>query len=381
MALQRVYGVQSNWFPGWLNGWTSAPASTEITMDAAGEGAIFVGRCLLEGGSGSKVISSAGGKIHWLVGASANFAQAGTTLRLGIQDVSASGPPARGDGNWDVYDDMVGGTDTLTSTTEKTTTMSNGSKTINHGDLIAVVWDMSSRQNPDSVRVRYATPSAFLLRPTVTSVAAGPAYTIANGVPSVVIEFDDGTIGVIDGGWNTSTAAMLVTTTYNSGSTPDEYALIFTPKHPMAVDAVRAMMQLAASGDFEFVLYSDAEGTPAVIETITVSVAQTGGTGVTRELMETFTQARVLAAGTKYAIAVRPTSANNVVVYRYAVSAAAHWGGHWHDADCYVGSRSNQSGAFSPTLTERVFISLRQAQLDDGAGIIIPARRNILTRM
>ncbi len=98
------------------------------TMDGAGESQAFIGKVFLEAGTGSKTISSAGGKIRWRSG-TVTFANAGTNFRIGIQDVASTGLE---DGTFDVYADLVGGTDTITGSADQLTAMETGTKTISH---------------------------------------------------------------------------------------------------------------------------------------------------------------------------------------------------------------------------------------------------------
>src|SRR3990172_6421351 len=123
------------------------------TLDAAGEKIVFIGRMYLEGGPGSKTISSAGGKIDWRTSA-VTWATPGSALRVGIADVDLTkGPPGRDDGTFDVRKDLVQGTDSLASNTWVSTAMDTGTKTIAHGDLVAIVFELTATLGVDSVQV------------------------------------------------------------------------------------------------------------------------------------------------------------------------------------------------------------------------------------
>jgi len=371
MTAQAITGMSNLWIPAQPLMQPPVSGAADILMDASGEGCQFIGRVFLPARTGSKTISSAGGKLHWICGATTiTFADAGTALRIGIQDMSATGQPGRGDGTFDVYADLVGGTDTLTAVTFTSTAMESGTKTITHGDLVAVCWDMSARGGADAVRVRYCSGVQTSGYPYVVGVTAGPAYSgVTQSLPIVIIEFDDGTFGFIDGGWSTSTPALSAAVSFNTGSTPDEYAQIFELPFPATVDAL--MVYVSASGatnDYEAILYSDPLGSPTAVETLTIDAAQLR---TSASICNTFTLTtpRALTANTKYAVAVRPTSANSVGISTYDVAAAGHWGGHSLGANCYIGSRSNQTGAFSATTTQRmVGVAVRISSLDDGAG-------------
>ena len=69
---------------------TSLASYTNFSaIAAAGRSIAVIGKLVLAAGTGSKTISSAGGKIYIGKIASRTFANAGSTLRIGIQDVTA----------------------------------------------------------------------------------------------------------------------------------------------------------------------------------------------------------------------------------------------------------------------------------------------------
>src|SRR4030095_1310880 len=98
-------------------------------LDADEEEVQFIGRVTIDGG-GAKTFGTSGSQISWLPGASITFA-ANSTVRVGIKNSvdAGNGPPARatiGAAAFNVYDDLVGGTDTITSTTWRNDAMSAG---------------------------------------------------------------------------------------------------------------------------------------------------------------------------------------------------------------------------------------------------------------
>lgn len=361
---------------GWLlNG-------VDLTVDAANEAVHLIGTCTLEGKSGSKTISSSGGKIHIPIGASTTFSNGGTTLRVGIQDVdAANGPPARGDGTFDVFKDLVGGTDTLTSNAVKSVTMASGTKTINNGDPICVAITMTARGGADSVKISNPQPAAVQVAtinehlPQVILVTAGPTYTGQSAVPNVVIEFDDGTIGWIEGGLVNATisgSTLYNTTSFDSGTSPDEYAMVFRFPGPVTIDAVTfiANPEGSANSTFEVIIYSGAglAETPVALATITVDPNQNTGNNTHRRYFLTLPTALDLTANAWYALAIRPTTTNNVSIFTFDVAAAAHWKAHALGTDCFLGGRTNQSGAFGQTTTSRMIAGVRVSKISDGSG-------------
>lgn len=339
--------------------------SISFTMDATGESATCVGYVNLSTGpSTSKVLSAAGsGKISWLAGA-ITFANGSTNLRIGINDVSTA--TGLEDGTHDVYADLVGGTDTITASVVNTATMETGTKTIAHGDLIAVTLEMTARGGADSV-VATGTPAVAMQLPYSTSdTGSGPGKG-SSGCPRVAIQFDDGTLG-----WLTlfAPAAYEAPTAFGTGSTPDEYALVFEVPFTATVTGVFADLDAVSStDDFEMILYSDPLGTPVAERTIAQDpdVFSTAAALYTRNFATAFT----LLPNTKYAIALRPTTANTLTFQRMnfgtgnaALRGLTPLGTNWSQY-----TRSDNTGAFgseSTTLLPR--FGLWISEFHDGAG-------------
>ena len=335
------------------------------TIDAAGESFTAVGYVLLSTGPGtSKTISSSGGKIHWVTGA-ITFTDVGSNLRVGIQDVGATGLE---DGSYDVQADLVGGTDTITANVVMSTPMESGTKTITHGDLIAVVIELTARGGTDSVTVRRNNLLSAGAVPYCTAdTGAGPAKTAA--MPMITIEFDDGTMG-----WfNMSGFAGLVeaSANINSGSTPDEIALVFRLPFPaVTTGGGFSLGSLASTDDFEMILYSDPLGTPVAERTV-VQDADLTAAAVAGYFERSWATTHTLSANTDYAIAFRPTTTNNLTYNRVNFNTGngnlrktTMLGTNWS-----MYSRTDQSGAFSSqdtTILPIFWVAL--GAFDDGAG-------------
>ena len=208
--------------------------------------------------------------------------------------------------------------------------------------------------------------------PQVVAVTAGPTYTSQALAPVALIEFDDGTYGFIDGALVLEpvlSTNFFSTASIDTGTNPDEYALIFELPVPVTVDALMGVINPeATTSDFELILYSDPEGTPAAIETIAIDANQVAGAGIARRMVVPLTTPRALSANTKYAVAVRPTTTNNITVLTYGVNDAAHWAAHSLGTNGYAGTRIDQTGAFSPDTVQRVHLGFRVSALDDGTG-------------
>jgi|WetSurMetagenome_2_1015567.scaffolds.fasta_scaffold154184_2 hypothetical protein len=337
---------------------------SNATLDAAGESISYIGKIFIPGG-GSKTISAAGGgKIVWSTSISSTFLNAGTNVRVGINDVNSSGVE---DGTHDVYADLVGGTDTIATLTVYSTAMEVGSKTITHGDLIAVVIEMTTRGGADSITVSAGNNASWFPH-CATDTGSGP--TRAASAPCCHIIFDDGTYG-----WFPDYYGCLITdiSTLNLNSTPDEVALVF--QLPFACEITQLFAHIGAiatTDDFEIILYSTPSGTPAAIDTFAFTGFYAGSTGASADtpFKVVLPTTRTLLANTEYAIAVRPTTTNNITLksldfgtgnaaYRAMTTLGTNW---------YYGSRTNQSGAFAATTTKLPYIGFNFRSIENIAG-------------
>ncbi len=338
----------NNRFPLFVH--NSSTALTNITLNAAGETTCMIGHLVLENPEGgSKTLSAAGGgSIVWRSGTT-TFANAGTTFKVGIQDVSTATSPAQGDGTFDVEASFTGGGGGVTSGAVQTSVMTSGTKTIAHGDLIAITFAMTARGGADSVIVNANHPGIYGSTPnmpTVTDNTGGTYAKTSTALPNAYILFNDGTIGWLYGAPFVS--ASVASVAFNSGTaTADEYGNIIYPEATYKASGVSLTIFLAgASSDFELILYSDPLGTPVAERTVTIDATQVGATA-TAQIEALFSSPYTLKANTTYAVTCRPTTANNVTNYYFdannATGAKAGLCGNSH----YACRRLDNSGAFS----------------------------------
>lgn len=353
MSQQYDYGSNISRFPSeglWSPG-ASQSLQTNQTFNAANVGLYFIGYVVIDGRpTSAKTLSSAGGKIHFMAGAT-TFANAGTTLRIGIQDVNATtGTPARGDGTFDVYKDMVGGTDTITGSAYNTATLATGSKSIAHGDLIAIAFRMTARGGADSVILQSLASASLFNWPQVTAESSGGAFSSVQNVPNAIIEFDDGTLGWIHGTMPVNTGVTNVT--YDVNSTPDEVGIPLRFPRPVSVEGLWVFAQFVPSGPKEIILYSDPFGTPVAEKTISydADMIQANGNRISHFL---FGAPFTLNPDVDYLVGIRPTTADDVIANYFGVANAnylkAMSGGTYSD----YATRTNNTGAFSRTTTRR----------------------------
>lgn len=338
-------------------------ATSSVTINAAGESAATIGRVIIAGG-GSKTISAAGGGVLYIASFnSITFANAGTNLRIGIQDVGAAGLE---DGTFDVYADLVGGTDTIAILETITVPMETGTKTITSGDEVAIVVEMTALGGADSLAVQ-AEALASLYYPYGTSDTGTLTKSVSPKL-SPGIRFDDGTIGWIEG----IIPARLSSVSLGTGTNPDEVGLYFVPPATMTTDTFFAVVGGVATTDtFELCVYEDPTGTPVEIiaivfdpNKIASTAAASGGVCIHSPTEVTFLK------DTPYVISVKPTSGNQLSVSRFdfntgnsGLRVSTMLGTSWAE-----GRRIDETGAFLLTDTRLPLIGFFVSEIEAGGG-------------
>lgn len=328
------------------------PTHPSSTLNAAGETCYCVGNIVLENPlSSSKTISAAGGgSIVWVAN-TVIFSNAGSTFKVGIQDVSTASSPAQGDGTFDVEASFTGGGGGISGGGINTSVMTSGTKTIANGGLVAITFSMTARGGTtDSVNVAHHHEDLTLglcRMPVVTNNTTGGVTRVSNALPVCYILFDDGTIGWIFGTYFVTTAINSIS--YNSGSaTADEYGnLLYNPFTFYATGIGTLGTFASASADAELLLYSTPLGTPVVERTVTIDATQLGAaTGVAKTVYMLPTPF-LLKANTEYGITLRPTTANNVTMYYIDTSSSTGGKTGSPNSNCYAIRRLDNTGAFS----------------------------------
>ena len=318
-------------------------SSGSVTLNATGETAFMVGHVWIDGGGGSKTISAAGGgSIVWR-SAAVTFANGSTVFDVGIQDCSTGTAPAQGDGTFDVAASFTGGGGGVTANATQTSVMTTGTKTITHGDQIAIGMAMTTRGGADSVIVAISAIDITTNLPCVTANTSG-VYVRQAGHPIAYINFDDGTKGWLwlsDFRYTNNTSISVNVDT----ATADEYGNIIMPTTPFYATGARCTIDINVTANIEIILYSDPLGTPVAERTITID-AETSGTAAGNSGYFMFSTPYLMRPGTAYALAVRPTTANNISLYYIdSVAGAVLLGAP--NTYAYSCRRINNSGAFS----------------------------------
>lgn len=332
-------------------GYTVAPAFTTTLLDGATEKFDWTGYVWNKDRATKNIT-----KVAFLPGAITSAG--GSQMRISLQNVDAatSVVVARGDGTQDQTVDFLA-SDVTDSTWYKTAALS-ATRTVAFGELMACRLEFNSFLGADAFNVRNLTGNANYNGIGGIAHFTG-TWAGATAVPNIVFEFDDGTFGTFVHG---HPCASIVSTSVNTGSTPDEVALKFQVLFPCKIDAVPFVMSIAsAARDFDVVLY---EGTTA-LQTVSVDadyVAISTGSYKVVAIPET-----ELTPGVDYYVAVKPTTAANIIVYSFTVGEANHFqampgGTTWHHATRV------DAGAWTATTTQRPWMGIRISALSDGAG-------------
>jgi hypothetical protein len=345
--------------------------SASATLNANGEDAFAVGQLVLaNGATGSKTLSAAGGgAIFWNTAAAVTFADAGTDVRLGVQDVNASG---LNDGTFDVSATLIGGTDTIASQALHSTPMEAGSKTMTAGSLYAVGATMVTRGGSDALVIDFVTNAT---QPYGLPYGIANAAKSSNAVPCFTIRFDDGTYGwLLNAALLRNFDAGFSSLNVNSGSTPDEYAGVVTVPSPLRVMGFGfSLANLSTSTPFEFIAYADPLGTPvaqAVWPAAASALLFDPDQVMSDVVVGMFATPWDLVPATAYGFAVRPTSGSNIT-FRYVDLASGF------DvlkvaqpfSTIKLAARTNQAGSFTETQVYHLpDLHLVVAGSEDGTG-------------
>lgn len=338
---------------GTIGGYSSVIQAA--TIDAVGEKAAHMGHMHWFGNPTSAKTVGTSSIISFFTN-NVTYANASSVVRVGIQDVAtAAGPPAQPDGTWDVYKDCTTATGEMSSASDfvqVNVTMNTGSKSIAQGDLIAVVFDMTGRGGSDSVTIQHILGAqGYVTRPVVNTYVGAAWGNLGNSLtpyPNVLIQADDGTLGIIKGGYFIKYNGVYQ---WVSTSTPDEYGLIFQVPFRCAVDSfVAAIGGSAAGADYIMRLYSSPLGSPAVLASVQVDGAQMGGNSDDRYAVFGISTPVILNPNTDYCLAVEPNGINQIDLGYITLGNANHRP-VLGLANCRGASRNNAGGGASPVFS------------------------------
>lgn len=341
-------------------------AASGGTLDAANEATSYIGRVVTADGGSHTIDTTGSSSIGWR-STLATFANAGTTVKVGIGTVdTGAGPAGRATAaanviTFDVAAVFTGGGGGITSAAWQTSVPTTGTKTIANGDLVAVSIQMTARAGADSVIAGCATFDSVMHRPVVSSYTGG-VYAAVSAVPNVIITFSDGTLGWIHGGdvFNT-----ISTRTWNSGSATKEYGQLYQLPFPVKVYGLYGWIDPDA--DCDVVLYSDPLGGSPVAEKTCSIDANTTATATPRTFMELFASPYTTTANQPLGAVFKPGGSNVSAAYK-TFASATHRVTDPYGTDGYGISRASGAFADANSGLDNYYIGLLVGAFDAGGG-------------
>lgn len=343
---------QSGYIPSYWNDLSAGQTTSgSLVIDATGEKVAACGSVSIPDGT-TRGIRKVGIVFNTVVKAG------GSALTLSLQNVSTTaGPPAQPDGTQDETVAIPNGS--IASSTFLLSDALSADRSVVNGDLVCVVleFDGSGRLGSDSIQM-----ASFVSLNTQTLFATSLLNTASWAVvsarqPSIVFEFSDGTYGALDGA--SIFTSHTTTVAYNSGSTPDEYALKFTVPVTGVVDGVTLSLTSTTTSDFDIVLYA---GTTA-LATVSIDGNQWGTLTTTPGFLSI--PRTVVSSGTTYYLSIKPTTANNVTLGGFTVASNSYLGA-FSGVTGFIRSSRVDAGAWSDANTIVPAIKVRYTPTSGG---------------
>lgn len=324
-------------------------------MTATGHKSAFVGRVWNKDRSAKNIQT-----VGFRFGAITKVGGSGLTLSL--QDVSgAAGPPYQPDGTQDQTFAIANGNAGFASGVWFQSGNLSANRSVNFGDLLAVVieYDGSGRLGSDSVVVASINDAVIGNFLESGPLAFQAAWAVSGASNNVILGFDDGTFGTLAMGFPFSAVSS---DAFNNGSNPEIIGLEFQLPFACKCDGAWAGITAAAGASFQLQLY---QGNTLLTNSATSAFDQR--VAATALLHETNFTEQTLAANTTYRLGLAPQSTNNVTLQNWSVASANHLQAHpGGTAFQYNTCHSGTWG--TPTATKRPNMGLRLSSVDDGTG-------------
>lgn len=229
-------------------------------------------------------------------------------------------------------------------------------RSVTAGDYLACVIDFLPTFTTGNISVAHFgnTLAEFGLLPYVNFYET--AHVIGSGqVPAIALKYSDGNYYMVGGAFPFS---AVNTHTYNSGSTPDEFALYFTL--PMDMKVMGAFIRMDLDAQCDFVLY-DTDGTTTLTSARLEAPPRASGNG--QGLNVIFDDPVDLDTTTGYRLSVKPTGGSNISLYSFDVASAARMDGV-PGGQAFHHSTQTNGGGWTQTTTRRPAIALLVSHID-----------------
>lgn len=269
---------------------------------------------------------------------------------------------------------LVSGSSEVTHTTTTANAWNRGptgmAAAVTRGDLIAIKFASpgSGTTFNGVIQRRHGgslfpiTNSSGLTYPY--GVDALPTATKASGMVGwalIALEYNDDTTPNIEGCTPVSSGTS---TTFSSGSTPDERAARFSLPIPMRVTHLMAAVD--SDGDFDLVLY---DASSSVLASVSVDADADSSTSVHAHCHQLATPVE-LDANTVYRLAVKPTSATSITTMHSTLDTST---GGTRIREAYTGTDQNwklstrtDAGSWTDTDDAFMHVGVLADMLDDG---------------
>jgi len=275
------------------------------------------------------------------------------TLKLTLQTVDGSGDPTG-----TLYGGSAAQTFTPVTTVQNIVTMATGASAT-AGDLVAVVIEFNSFV-AGNLNISYQNAGSYF--PYMSHLTGG-SWSKKVGMPGFGIGYSDGTyenVGAYPG--LSSSGANVVA--FNSGSTPNERALLFKLPFPARISGCSIMLAHSAGANFDIILY-DFDGVTILTS---LSVVANQMDSVSRDsAFFTFPTSIILSRNKFYRLAVKPTTANDVTIHELTFANVASMDSVPGGQNCYRSVRTS-GGAWTDLTTTRPRFGLILNGFDNAAG-------------
>jgi hypothetical protein len=280
-----------------------------------------------------------------------------TAVRISLQNISGVGLAP--DGTQDQYYDMVNGTDNMTADAWVETGNLSATRTVNPGEIVCVVLEFQTFNAGDVINIAGRTDSGWGVKyaQELVGLYTGTWSFALARTPNIVLCFDDGTYGTLITSTIFSATGVL---TYNSGSNPDEYALVGQFPFPVRADGAWVM--------------ADFDGNNSIILTCGETTVTSGMTAANRAwssndiTIAPFSSVVDIPANTDFYLSLRADTATNIALPYLDVNTRNYWQAIDGGINFRYTSRVDGGAWAEETLTRRIAAGLMICGFSDGAG-------------
>ncbi len=244
------------------------------------------------------------------------------------------------------------------------TTALTAGASVTKGDLLAIVITTPAGGNMQITGVNtQPTPSAFPYGALFTAAWA----KVTASLPMAGLQYNDGSYAFCP---QTPVVSTLVSTTYGSGTNPNNRALRLQVPVPCRVTGAYVCADGDAAADLLLVADNWDGNNANALASLAIDPDIRRNTGV-GTFQDYFSNTVTLTANTTYRLVLKPSSASTLSLSSYTVASAAQLDQNGANQQCYqsVANNPTGSGDWTPTTTARPLMGLLIDQFDDGIGL------------